>query len=297
MRPKDEDFLQNVFVASTHDTFLFFTNKGKVYWLKVYQIPQAGRASRGKALVNLLDMSEGEKLTTVLDVPSFTPGRFVFMATQNGMVKKTDLMAYSRPMTGGIIALDLKEGDELIAARITDGTQNVFLGSRHGKAVRFLESDVRPMGRVTRGVRGMRLDPGDRLVGMEVLRHGQTLFTATENGFGKRTFIDEYPLRRRGGKGVITIKTTERNGPVVSILLAKETDEVMLMTDTGRLIRIPLATVSVYSRNTQGVKLIGLEPGERVVGTARLPEKEKEMKITEPEASVPAPASEEGDDD
>ena len=274
MGVKEDDFVADLFVASTHHTFLFFTNQGQVYWCKVYDIPQAGRASRGKAIVNLLNLSKDEKLTTVLAVPTFEPGYNIIMATRNGLVKKTELMAYSRPRVGGIIALSLVPGDELIAARITDGTLNVFLGSATGKSIRFHESDVRPSGRVTRGVRGLRLAPGDRIVGMEVLSHGQTLFAATENGYGKRTSIDEYPLQRRGGKGVITIKTSERNGQVVSIRLVDEHDDLMLMTDSGKLIRISVSGISVISRNTQGVKLIGLGLGEKVAGIARLAEKE-----------------------
>jgi len=274
MGVKDDDFIADLFIASTHHTFLFFTNQGQVYWCKVYDIPQAGRASRGKAIVNLLNLSKDEKLTTVLAVPKFEPGYNIIMATRNGLVKKTELMAYSRPRVGGIIALSLVPGDELIAARITDGTLNVFLGSATGKSIRFHESDVRPSGRVTRGVRGLRLASGDRIVGMEVLSHGQTLFAATENGYGKRTSIDEYPLQRRGGKGVITIKTSERNGQVVSIRLVDEHDDLMLMTDSGKLIRISVSGISVISRNTQGVKLIGLGLGEKVAGIARLAEKE-----------------------
>jgi len=274
MGVKDDDFVADLFIASTHHTFLFFTNQGRVYWCKVYDIPQAGRASRGKAIVNLLNLSNDEKLTTVLAVPKFEPGYHIIMATRNGLVKKTDLMSFSRPRVGGIIALSLVPGDELIATRITDGTLNVFLGSATGKSIRFHESDVRPSGRVARGVRGLRLASGDRIVGMEVLSHGQTLFAATENGYGKRTSIDEYPLQRRGGKGVITIKTSERNGQVVSIRLVDEHDDLMLMTDSGKLIRISVSGISVISRNTQGVKLIGLGLGEKVAGIARLAEKE-----------------------
>ena len=275
MGTKEEDFVSFLFVASTHHTFLFFTNRGKIYWCKVYEIPQAGRQSRGKAIVNLLNFEKDEKLTTVLNVPSFEPGYHVIMATKNGLVKKTDLMAYSRPRTGGIIALNLAQGDELIAAMITDGTYNVFLGSSMGKSIRFHESDVRPTGRIAGGIRGMRLVPGDRIVGMEVLSHGQTLFTVTENGYGKRTSIDEYPVQKRGGMGVITIKTSERNGQVVAILLVEDDNDLMLMTDIGKIIRMPIKGVSVISRNTQGVKLIGIEPEERVVGAARLAEKEE----------------------
>jgi DNA gyrase subunit A len=276
MGTKEEDFVSHLFVASTHHHFLFFTNMGKVYWCKVYDIPQAGRQSRGKAIVNLLEFAEGEHMTAVLAVPDFEPGLHILMATRNGTVKKTDLMAYSRPRTGGIIALNLAEGDELIAVKLSDGTQNVFLGTATGKSIRFHESDVRPTGRIARGVRGINLAKGDRVVGMEVLQHGQTLFTVTENGYGKRTSIDEYPIHRRGGKGVITIKTSERNGQVVNIILVHDDDDLMLVTDTGKLIRMPVAGTSVISRNTQGVRLIGMAAGERVVSAAGLAEAEDE---------------------
>ena len=276
MGTKEDDFVEHLFIASTHHTFLFFTNLGKVYWCKVYDIPQAGRMSLGKAIVNLLNLEKDEQLTTVLAVPEFKPGYHVLMATKNGVIKKTDLMAFSRPRSGGIIALNLLEDDELIAARITDGTLNVFLGSRKGKAIRFHESDIRPSGRVATGVRGMRLGSGDYIVGMEVLSHGQTLFVVTENGYGKRTSIDEYPVQKRGGKGVISIKTTERNGLVVGILLVSDEDDLMLMTNIGKVIRMPVDSISVISRNTQGVKLMGMDTDERVVGAARLAEKEDE---------------------
>ncbi len=283
MGMKEDDFVYLLFVASTHHTFLFFTNLGRVYWCKVYDIPQAGRSSRGKAIVNLLEFGKDETLTTVLAVPEFKSDAFILMATRKGMVKKTDLMAYSRPRAGGIIAINLMDDDELMAARITDGGMNVFLGSAKGQSIRFHESDVRTMSRAAQGVRGMNLSADDHLVGMEVLSHGQTLFTATENGYGKRTAIDEYPLRRRGGKGVITIKTSERNGRVVAILLVEEDDDLMLMTDSGKIIRMPVAGISVISRNTQGVKLMNLETDERVVGAARLAEKEEEMEEEEEE--------------
>ena len=275
MGTKEDDFVELLFVASTHHMFLFFTNLGKVYWCKVYDIPQAGRMSLGKAIVNLLNFTKGEKLTTVLAVPEFKPGYHVLMATKNGLIKKTDLMAFSRPRSGGIIALNILEGDELIAARITDGTLNVFLGSRRGKAIRFHESDIRPSGRVATGVRGMRLAAEDQIVGMEVLSHGQTLFVVTENGYGKRTSIDEYPVQKRGGKGVISIKTTQRNGLVVGILLVSEDDDLMLMTNIGKVIRMQINSISVISRNTQGVKLMGMDADEKVVGAARLAEKEE----------------------
>ena len=276
MGTKDEDFVEHLFVASTHHTFLFFTNMGNVYWCKVYEIPKAGRSSRGKALINFLNFDKDEKLTTILNVPAFEPGFNILMATKKGLVKKTDLMAYSRPRVGGIIALSLAPGDELIAARITDGTLNVFLGSASGKSIRFHESDVSSTGRVTRGVRGMRLAADDHIVGMEVLNYGQTLFTVTENGYGKRTSIDEYHVQKRGGKGVITIKTSERNGKVVAILLVEEHDDMMLVANTGKLIRISIKSISVISRNTQGVKLMGILEEEKIIGVARLAEKEEE---------------------
>ena len=272
MGTKEEDFVEHLFVASTHHTFLFFTNQGKVYWRKVYDIPQAGRTSRGKAVINLLNLAPDEKLTTVMAVAAFEPGNHILMTTRNGLVKKTDLMAFSRPRLGGIIAITLLTGDELIEARLTDGTYNVFLVSAMGKSIRFHEAEVRPSGRTSQGVRGMRLTKGDCIVGMAVLSHGQTLFTLTENGYGKRTSVDEYPIQKRGGKGVITIKTSERNGKVVALLLVEEDDHVMLMTDAGKLIRIPVNGVSVISRNTQGVKLIDTEEGEVVVGAARIEE-------------------------
>ncbi len=270
MSTKEEDFVEHLFVASTHHILLFFTNFGRVHWRKVYDIPQASRTSKGKAIVNLLNLRSNEKLATVLAVPSFELGNYIIMATRNGLVKKTDIMAYSKPRSGGIFALSLVEGDELINARITDGSMNVFLGSAMGKAIRFHESDVRPTGRVTAGVRGIRLDDGDNLVGMEVLSHGQTLFSATENGFGKRTSIDEYPVQKRGGKGVITIKTSMRNGRVIAIMLTNDDDEVMFVTNAGKLIRMQVSGISVISRNTQGVKLMNMELGEKMVGAARL---------------------------
>jgi DNA gyrase subunit A len=271
---KEEDFVDRLFVASTHDTFLFFTNVGRVYWRKVHELPQAGRMARGKAIVNLLSLANEEKVATVLAVRSFEPGFTIFMATKGATVKKTDLLAYSRPRADGIIALNLVPGDELIAARITDGTQNVFLGTRQGKSIRFHESDVRATGRVSQGVRGMNLADGDHLVGMEVLTDGKTLLTITENGFGKRTSIDAYPVQKRGGKGVITIKTTQRNGKVMAILLVTDDEDVMLVGSRGKIIRMPVRGISVIGRNTQGVTLFAMEPDERVASAARLAEKD-----------------------
>lgn len=286
MGTKEDDFVEHLFVASTHHMFLFFTNMGKVYWSKVYELPMAGRTSKGRAIVNFLNFEKDEKLTTVLAVPSFEEGKNIVMATKNGLVKKTDLMAYSRPRLGGIIAIDLVPGDELVAARISDGTMEVFLGTQKGKSIRFNESDVRTMGRVSRGVRGINLAKGDKIVSMEVMSHGQTLVSVTLNGYGKRTLIDEYPVRKRGGKGVISIKTTERNGEVAAILLADEADDLMLMTDGGKLIRMPVRSINVISRNTQGVRLINLDDKEKVVGAARLAESDEDdednIPVTQP---------------
>ncbi|MFO7862225.1 MAG: DNA gyrase subunit A [Desulfosalsimonas sp.] len=284
MGTKEEDLVSHLFVASTHHTFMFFTNQGRVYWCKVYDIPQGGRTSKGKAIVNLLNFVPDEHLTTVLAVPEFCPGNYVLMATRQGVVKKTDIMAFSRPRAGGIIAINLPEGDELMAARLTDGTRQVFLCTLFGKSIRFPETDIRASGRISRGVRGMRLVSGDRLVGMEVLTYGQTLLTATENGYGKRTSIDEYPVQKRGGKGVITIKTNERNGRVVTILVVSDEDEIMLVTDAGKIIRLAIADISVISRNTQGVKLIDIEASERLVSAARLAEQEDAEVIEDDEA-------------
>lgn len=272
MGTKTEDFAQHLFVASTHHTFLFFTNTGRVYWAKVYELPMAGRTGKGRAIVNLLSFEPEERLATVLAVPAFTAGQNIVMATKSGVIKKTDLMAYSRRRAGGIIAINLDETDQLISARITDGDMHIFLGSATGKTIRFRESDVRAIGRSGRGVRGMTLAEGDWIVSMEVLNHGQDLFTATENGFGKRTAIDEYRVQKRGGKGIITIKTSDRNGMVVAILLVEEKDELMLMTNTGKLIRVRVDETSVISRNTQGVKIIDIGKKERVMGVVRMPE-------------------------
>lgn len=274
MGTKEDDFVEHLFVASTHHTFLFITNFGKVYQKKVYDIPMAGRTSLGKAIVNLLNFDQGEKLATVLTVPQFEEGKYVIMATKRGWVKKTDLMAYSRSKSDGLIGIKLVDGDELIAARITDGTMDIFLGSKAGKVIRFNEEDVRPMGRSSMGVRGMRVvvEDDNQVVGMEALSHGQTLLTVTENGYGKRTKIEEYNPQGRGGQGVFSIKTSKRNGMMVSLLLVEESDELMLVTDKGKLIRINVGGISTISRATQGVKLINLSDEEKLIAVARLPE-------------------------
>ncbi len=272
MGTKSDDFVEHLFVASTHATFLFITNFGKVYQSKVYELPMAGRSSLGKAIVNLLNFDEGEKLATVLTVDEFVEDKYVVMATKKGRVKKTELMAYSRPRSGGLIGVKLAEDDELIAARITDGNQYIFLGSEGGKVIRFHETDVRDTGRGSMGVKGMTIEKGSKVVGMEVLGEEGTLLTVTENGYGKRSSVDEYRITGRGGKGVFSIKTSKRNGMMVSLLLVDDTDEIMMVTDKGKLIRTVIDGINTISRNTQGVRLINLAKGEALIGIARLPE-------------------------
>jgi len=274
MGTKSDDFVEHLFVASTHATFLFITNFGKVYMSKVYELPMAGRSSLGKAIVNLLNFDDGEKLATVLTVDKFVENKYVVMVTKKGRVKKTDLMAYSRRRSGGLIGVKLAEDDELIVARITDGDMNIFLGSQGGKVIRFHEGDVRATARGSMGVRGMRIDPKVKVVGMEVLGPEDTLLTVTENGYGKRSSIEEYRTQTRGGKGVFSIKTSKRNGLMVSLLLVDDNDELMMVTDKGKLIRTSIKGINVISRNTQGVKLINLSSGEKLIGIARLPEEE-----------------------
>lgn len=278
MRPKEEDFVEQLFIASTHSFVLVFTDAGKVYWLKVHEIPQGGRASRGKAIVNLLQLASGENVTSILPVKEFIEDRYIVFATQNGIVKKTDLMAYANPRSGGIIALTVDEGDRLVSTRLSDGNMDILLASQSGKAIRFPEKEARPMGRTSRGVRGMHLEKDDRVIGMEVVSDttAATLVTVTEKGYGKRTYLDEYRQQGRDGKGIITIKTSERNGQVVDIKLINDDFDLMFITDGGKVLRTRVVDLSVIGRNTQGVRLMVLEPGERIVAVAKLAEKEEE---------------------
>jgi DNA gyrase subunit A len=296
MRPKEEDFVEQLFIASTHSHILVFTDAGKVYWLKVHEIPQGGRASRGKAIVNLLQLQSGENVTTVLPVKEFTEGRYIIFATQKGIVKKTDLMAYSNPRSGGIIALTVDDGDRLVSTRLSDGEMDVLLASQNGKAIRFPEKDVRPMGRTSRGVRGMQLEGDDMVIGMEVVSDSTaaTLVTVTERGYGKRTDLDEYRQQGRGGKGIITIKASERNGKVVDIKLINDDFDLMFITDGGKVLRTRVADLSIIGRNTQGVRLMVLEPGERIVAVAKLAEKEEDNGTGETEETAPEGGTEEG---
>lgn len=274
MSTKTDDFVEHLFVASTHATFLFITNFGKVYQLKVYELPMAGRASPGKAIVNILNFDENEKLATVLTVDEFVEDKYVIMATKKGRVKKTDLMAYSRARSVGLIGIKLAQDDELIAARITTGDMDIFLGSEGGKVIRFHENDVRATARGSMGVKGIRIDKSAKVVSLEVLGHEDTLLTVTENGYGKRSSIQEYRAQNRGGMGVFSIKTSKRNGKMVSLLLVDDNDEIMMVTDKGKLIRTSIKGINVISRNTQGVRLINLSPQEKLIGIARLPEEE-----------------------
>jgi DNA gyrase subunit A len=273
MGVKDEDFVETLFTASTHDYLLFFTDAGKVFWLKVHEIPEAGRAAKGKAMVNLLALSGDEKVTATLPVKEFRDDRYVFMATRQGVIKKTELSAYSNPRQGGIIALSLDDGDKLIGVQITDGQREILLGTRQGIVIRFKEDEVRPMGRTAHGVRGITLEEGNQVIGMETITPDSTtaVLTITENGFGKRTPVSEYRLQGRGGKGIISVKTTERNGLAVGFVQVRENDEIMMMSSKGKILRCRVDKIREVGRNTQGVRVLEMEEtDDRVVGVARL---------------------------
>lgn len=272
MGTKQEDFVEQLFIASTHDYMMFFTSRGRCHWLKVHEIPQGGRAARGKAIVNVLKLASGEYVSAVMPVRKFEPDRYILMATKQGVLKKTQLTAFSRPRPSGIIAINLDEGDELIGVGQTDGSLDVFLGTRGGKAIRFPEEKVRAMGRSARGVRGIDLAKDDYVIGMEVVSPGDIILTATEFGYGKRSRLDDYRLTNRGGKGVINIKVSGKIGPVVGIRRVIEDDEFMLITTGGQLIRSRVRDVSIIGRATQGVRLIGVGEGDRVAALARIEE-------------------------
>jgi DNA gyrase subunit A len=272
MQTREEDFVEQLFVASTHDYLLFFTNIGKVHWLKVYEIPQASRTSRGKAAVNLLQLQEGERISTVIPIRQFEVDRFLIMATKRGIIKKTELTAYSNPRQTGIIALTLDERDELIHVGVTRGDQDIFLATRRGMSIRFKETDVRSMGRPARGVIGIHLDRGDEVVGMEVLGEGATMLTVSQGGYGKRTPEAEYRVQSRGGKGLINLRVTPKTGLVVGIRQVSDDDDIMVMSDQGNLVRLRVADIPRIGRNTQGVRLINLTGEQRLVGVARVEE-------------------------
>ena len=306
---KDEDFVDKLFVASTHDTVLFFTSVGKVYWKKVYELPIANRGSRGRPIVNLLPLEEGERVNATLTVRDFPDDQFVFFATSKGVVKKTPLSDFSRPRTNGIIAIDLRVDDYLIDVALTDGERDIMLLSSNGRAMRFAESAVRTMGRTAAGVRGIRMEEDQSVIGLIVVKDGFVL-TATEHGYGKRTPVEDYPVKGRAGMGVIDIKTSERNGKVVGATLVNDEDEVMLISNGGTLVRISVAEISSLGRNTQGVRLIRLDKDERLVEVERVDAGEavdeavEEVELaegTEPPAPLPdaddtSPEIDEADD-
>ncbi len=281
---KDEDFVDQLFVASTHDTILCFSNRGRVYWLKVYQLPQAGRGARGKPINNILPLEEGERINAVLPIREYSEDLFVFMATSTGTVKKTNLENFSRPRASGIIAVDLKDDDQLIGVAITDGSKDVMLFTSAGKGIRFNESLVRPMGRTACGVRGVKLAADQSVISLIIVEDDKSVFTVTENGFGKRTSLDQYSPKGRGGMGMISIKTSERNGDQVGAVLVDSDDEVMLITDGGTLVRIRVSDVSVMGRDTQGVKVINVSEGERLIGIERIASIDEDGDETEEES-------------
>lgn len=272
---KEGDFIEHLFVASTHDYILFFTDQGRVYWLKVYDIPQMGRTSKGRALINLLEFKEGENVSSLIPARDFDERQLV-MATSHGIIKKTVLSAYGNPKKGGIIAINLDDGDKLIGVKLTNGKQDIILGTEQGKAMRFSEENVRTMGRVTHGVKGIKLKENDKVRDMVIVDENSSLLTVCENGFGKRTDFSEYPAHHRGGQGVINIKTTERNGNVVALIDVRDTDELIMITSKGMVIRTPINTIRAIGRNTQGVKLFAIEEGDKLVSVARVvPEETK----------------------
>jgi DNA gyrase subunit A len=274
MRTRDEDFVSDLFIASTHSYILIFTNRGRIYWLKVHEVPDVGPQGKGKAIVNLVSLLSGEKIAAVCAVRDFHSGGFVFLATRRGIVKKTELAAFSKPRPSGIIGLLVEEEDQLIAALLTSGSDEILLGTAGGMAIHFSEKDVRPMGRTSYGVKGIELEEGDQVVSLEVVRPGGTVLSVTRNGYGKRTALDEYRLQGRGGKGLIDIKASERNGPVVGVIFLRGEEQVMLITEKGMIIRLNTAEISTIGRNTQGVRLIQLEEGDHLVSVARLAERE-----------------------
>ena len=278
---KEEDFVEYLIIASMHAYILFFTTTGKVYWVKVHELPQASRAAKGKPIVNLLSLEPGERVSAFLSVREFVEGRFVVFATKKGAVKKTDLMLYSNPRASGIRAIGLEDGDEVIGVRLTDGQQELILSTLDGQSIRFKEDQVRPTGRGTYGVLGIRLDSGDAVVSMEMLNRGASILTVSEKGYGKRTEMEEYRLQSRGGKGIITMKATEKTGRIVGGQQVTDDDQLMLVTNNGKIIRLRMRDIRVIGRNTQGVRLIDVEEGERVVSLARLAEKEEDEEETE----------------
>jgi DNA gyrase subunit A len=273
---KEEDVVEHLFVASTHDYLLVLTNRGRVHWVKAYDLPSLSPAARGKALVNVIPLGEGERVAALATTRTFPDDRYLLFATRNGLVKKTVLSAYGNPRASGIIAINLEEGDELLSAGITDGNRLVFLGTRNGMGIKFSETDVRPMGRGTTGVKGIELREGDVVVEMDLVEESDTLLAVTERGYGKRTDMAEYRHQARGGTGVINVKVTEKNGPVVGIRSVTDADQLLLITEQGILIRFATSDIRETGRAAQGVRLIDLTEGDRVVAVAKLAERDEE---------------------
>jgi DNA gyrase subunit A len=278
MRTREEDFVSHLFVASTHAYIMIFSDRGRAYWLKVHEIPDVGPDGRGKAIANLVSMEEGERIAALLAVKEFEESKFIVMGTRRGVIKKTELSAFSNPRAGGIIAMGVEEGDSVIGAQISDGTNEIFIGTRSGMSIRFPESDVRPMGRTAYGVRGISLRDEDEVVGMDVLAPGGTILSVTEQGYGKRTELDEYRVQSRGGIGIINIQTSDRNGKVIGVVQVRDDDELMLITQQGKILRMASNTIRAIGRATQGVRLIDIEGDDRAVSIARLEEQDDEAK-------------------
>jgi DNA gyrase subunit A len=279
MRTRDEDFVSHLFVASTHAYIMIFSDRGRAYWLKVHEIPDVGPDGKGKAIANLVSMEAGERIAALLAVkewPAEDDRNFVLMGTRKGVVKKSDLRAFSNPRAGGIIAMGVEADDAVVGVALTDGSNEIFLGTRNGMAIRFPETDARPMGRTAYGVRGISLRDDDEVVALEVVRPGDTLLTVTEHGYGKRTTLDEYRVQSRGGVGIIDIQTSERNGHVVGMASVHADDEWMLITQQGKVLRMATSGIRPIGRATQGVRLIEMEPDDRVVSIARLAEQEQQ---------------------
>jgi DNA gyrase subunit A len=279
MRTREEDFVSHLFVASTHAYIMIFSDRGRAYWLKVHEIPDVGPDGRGKAIANLVAMQEGERIAALLAVKEFEPNRFIVMGSRRGEVKKTELAAFSNPRAGGIIAMDVEEGDAVMAVAVSDGNAEIFIGTRNGMSIRFKETDVRSMGRTAGGVRGIELRDDDEVVAMEVLAPGGTILTVTERGYGKRTGLDEYRVQSRGGIGIINIQTSERNGKVVGVTQVTDDDELMLITQQGKILRMASNSIRTIGRATQGVRLIDIEGEDRAVSIARLAEKDDDEKV------------------
>jgi DNA gyrase subunit A len=289
MRTREEDFVSHLFVASTHAYIMIFSDRGRAYWLKVYEIPDVGPDGRGKAIANLVSMEDGERIAALLTVREFEEDKFIVMGTTRGVIKKTELSAFSNPRAGGIIAMGVEEGDSVIAVNISDGKGEVFVGTRDGMSIRFEETDVRSMGRTAYGVRGISLRDDDQVVGMAVLVPGGTMLTVTEQGYGKRTELEEYRVQSRGGIGIINIQTSDRNGKVIGIAQVSDDDELMLITQQGKILRMASKDIRTIGRATQGVRLIDIEGDDRAVSIARLAERDEDDVVPESQDAPEAP--------